>query len=320
MICLYAPLRWWERLRYDRKIRATEVKAPVFILGHQRSGTTYLHYLLGRDPQFGYLSVKESFMPWVYLTAKRHLEWMLGRNMPDQRPMDNLRLGMDLPTEPEYALGNMTTSTMLSGYMFPTQLREVFQKTVLFDDEQAKMDWKQAMKFFMQKLTLHHGGKRILTKAPEDLGRVKEILEVFPDAKFIHIYRDPYRVYFSTERLYEITLPLVALEYVSGDLVKDFIVTAYRDSFLKYFEHRKLIPEGNLVEIKYEDFVGNEMETLRRAYLPLGLDFVTAAPHIKAEVKSYEGYQTNSYNYDTKRMEEIYAAWEPIFKELGYSK
>ncbi|MFM1875758.1 MAG: hypothetical protein RL266_1495, partial [Bacteroidota bacterium] len=90
IICLYAPLRWWERLRYDRKIRATEVKAPVFILGHQRSGTTYLHYLLGRDPQFGYLSVKESFMPWVYLTAKRHLEWMLGRNMPDQRPMDNL--------------------------------------------------------------------------------------------------------------------------------------------------------------------------------------------------------------------------------------
>lgn len=320
MICLYAPLRFWERLRFDRRIRETKVKSPVFILGHQRSGTTYLHYLLGRDPQFGYLSVKESFMPWIYLTAKRHLEWMLGRNMPDQRPMDNLRLGMDLPTEPEYALGNMTVSTMLAGYMIPSQLKEVFKKTVLFEDETAKKEWQAALRYSMQKLTLLHGGKRILSKAPEDLGRVKEILEVFPDAKFIHIYRDPYRVYFSTERLYEITLPLVALQYVKDYDVKRFIVEAYRDSFTRYFEARKLVPEGNLVEIKYEDFIGNEMEMLREAYQSLGMDFEAASRHINAEVKSYEGYQTNKYEYDSKRMEEIYTAWEPIFKELGYSK
>lgn len=320
MICLYTPLRFWERLRFDKKIRETKVKSPVFILGHQRSGTTYLHYLLGQDPQFGYLSVKESFMPWIYLTAKQHLEWMLGRNMPDQRPMDNLRLGMDLPTEPEYALGNMTTSTMLAGYMVPSQLKNAFRKTILFEDEQAKKEWKQALKYSMQKLTLLHEGKRILTKAPEDLGRVKEILEVFPDAKFVHIYRNPYRVYFSTERLYGITLPMVAWEYVSEEVVKDFIIYAYREMFNRYFEAKKLIPEGNLVEINYEDFIGNEMEMLRKAYQTLGLNFESAEPYIKAEVKSYEGYQTNKYEYDPERMEEIYAAWKTAFEELGYSK
>ncbi|MBI1286053.1 MAG: hypothetical protein GC178_00580 [Flavobacteriales bacterium] len=320
MICLYAPVRWWERLRFDRKIRETKVKSPVFILGHQRSGTTYLHYLLGRDPQFGYLSVKESFMPWIYLTAKRHLEWMLGRSVPTKRPMDDLRLGLDLPTEPEYALGNMTVSTMLAGYMLPSQLKSVFRKTVLFEDEQAKKEWIATLKYSMQKLTLLHGGKPILTKAPEDLGRVKEILEVFPDAKFVHIFRDPYRVYFSTERLYEITLPLVALEYVADDVVKDFIVYAYREMFNRYFEAKKLIPQGNLVEIKYEDFIGNEMETLRAAYQTLGLDFESAAPHIKKEVKSYEGYQTNKYEFDPHRMEEIYSAWEGVFKKLGYEQ
>ena len=179
MVCLYAPVRWWESIRYDRKIRETQVKSPVFVLGHQRSGTSYLQYLLGRDPQFGYMSVKESFMPWIYLTAKRHLEWMLGRSIPDKRPMDNLRLGLDLPTEPEYALGNMTVSTMLAGYMIPSQLKTVFRKTVLFEDEPAKKEWKAALKYSMQKLTFLHKGKRILNKAPEDLGRVKEILEVF---------------------------------------------------------------------------------------------------------------------------------------------
>lgn len=320
MVCIYAPVRWWERLRFDKKIRETEVKSPVFILGHQRSGTTYLHYLLGRDPQFGYLTVKESFMPWIYLTAERHLEWMLGRNLPDKRPMDNLKLGLDLPTEPEYALGNMTVSTMLAGYMIPTQLHEVFRKTVLFEDDNAKQEWKGALKYFMQKLTFLHGGKRILTKAPEDLGRVKEILEVFPNAKFIHIHRDPYRVFFSTERLYGITLPMVALGHISEEQVREFIIYSYKAMFDRYFEAKKLIPKGNLAEVRYEDIVGDEMETLRKVYGQLGLDFDAAAPQIRSEVKSYEGYRTNTYNYDQETMERVYEAWEPVFKELGYGK
>ena len=319
MIMLYTPLIWWERFLWNKRIRETKVKAPVFILGHQRSGTTYLHYLLGKDPQFGFLSVKESFMPWLYLSFEKMLQRMLGNRMPDKRPMDNLRLSVDMPTEPEYSIGNMSWASMLPGYMFPKIMYWSFRQFVLFDDAKAKKEWQRAFKYFMQKLSLKHGGKQLIIKAPENLSRIEAILEVFPDAKFIHIYRDPYRVYFSTERLYGITLPMVALQHWPKEVVNDFIVKSYRDMFLKYFETRKLIPEGNLVEIKYEDFIGNEMDTLREAYQNLGLDFESAAPHIKDEVKSYEGYKTNKYEYDPNKMKEIYAAWEPIFKELGYS-
>ncbi|MFT4595204.1 MAG: hypothetical protein ACI9UR_001169 [Bacteroidia bacterium] len=320
MILLYAPLIWWERFRWDKKIKETEVKAPVFILGHQRSGTTYLHYLLGKDPSFGFLSVKESFMPWLYLSFEKMLQRMLGNRMPSKRPMDNLRLSVDMPTEPEYSLGNMTWATMLPGYYFPKMLYSVFSRNVLFGDEKAEKAWQESFKYFMQKLTLKHGGKQLVIKSPENLSRVKSILEVFPDAKFIHIYRDPYRVYFSTERLYGITLPMIALQHWDEKVVPDFILKSYKEMFLKYFESKKQIPEGNLVEIKYEDFIGNEMETLRKAYTTLGLDFEQASPHIQSEVKSYEGYQTNKYEYDKQRMEEIYSAWEPVFKELGYEK
>lgn len=295
------------------------MKAPIFIIGHQRSGTTYLHYLLGRDSQFGFLTVKESFMPWIYLTAERHLEWMLGRKMPETRPMDNLKLGLDLPTEPEYALGNMTVSTMLSGYMVPSRLYSVFRKTVLFEDACDKEEWKGALKYFMQKLTLKNDGKQLIIKAPENLGRVKEILEVFPDAKFIHIHRDPYRVYFSTERLYGITLPLVAMQYCSEDVVKEFIIRSYREMFDRFFEARKLIPAGNLTEIRYDDLIGGELCELERVYTELGLDgFEAAKPFIKQEVKVYENYQTNTYNYPPERMAEIYKQWKGVFDELGY--
>ncbi|MBK6830125.1 MAG: sulfotransferase [Flavobacteriales bacterium] len=49
MIVLNAPVRWLERLRFGRRISKAVVKAPVFILGHPRSGTTHLHYVMSRD-------------------------------------------------------------------------------------------------------------------------------------------------------------------------------------------------------------------------------------------------------------------------------
>lgn len=320
MVLFYTPLIWWERLKWDKTIKAVEVKAPVFILGHQRSGTTYLHYLLGKDPQFGYLSVKESFMPWLYLTFQKMLNRMLGDKMPSKRPMDNLRLSVDMPTEPEYSIGNMTWSSMLPGYYFPKLFYWSFRQFVLFDNKEAKHEWQKALKYFMQKLTIRHGGKQLIIKAPENLSRVEAILEVFPDAKFIHIYRDPYRVYFSTERLYTITLPMVALQHWQQEVVNEGVVKSYRDIFLKYFETKGQIPFGNLAEIKYEDFIGNEMETLHEAYKKLNLPFENAAPHIQKEVRSYEGYKTNTYDYDSEKMKQIYAAWEPVFRELGYEK
>ena len=320
MILFYTPLIWWERLRWGKKIKETEVRAPVFILGHQRSGTTYLHYLLGKDPQLGFLSVKESFMPWLYLSFEKMLQRMLGNRMPDKRPMDNLRLSVDMPTEPEYSIGNMTWSSMLPGYYFPKLFYWSFRQFVMFDDAEAKKEWQKALKYFMQKLTIRHGGKQLIIKAPENLSRVEAILEVFPDAKFIHIYRDPYRVYFSTERLYTITLPMVALQHWPQEVVNEGVLKSYKDMFLKYFESRKQIPEGNLVELKYEDFIGNEMDLLREAYQKLGLEFEVAEPHIRSEVRSYEGYKTNKYEYDSEKMAQIYAAWEPVFKELGYEK
>lgn len=317
--CLMYPVILWERWRYDRKIRATEVKAPVFILGHQRSGTTYLHYLLGRDPQFGHLTVKESFMPWVYLTSEAILRRIYQRALPETRPMDNLRMGLDLPTEPEYSLGNMTPSTMVPGYYFPRTLKEVFRKNVLFRDKAAKKEWQRTLRYFMQKLTYRHGGRQLVIKSPENTARVKEILEVFPDARFIHISRNPYTVYFSTERLYSITLPMVTFQHCEAGHVKDYILYSYREMMEKYLEERSLIPEGQLAEIRYEDLIGNELAVLEQAYRDCGLTgFDTARPHIASEVRSYSDYRTNEYTYPEQRKKEVFASWGHIFKQLGY--
>ncbi|NJM24913.1 MAG: sulfotransferase [Bacteroidia bacterium] len=42
-IAINAPLQAYEYWRYKKAIAATPVEKPLFILGHHRSGTTFLH-------------------------------------------------------------------------------------------------------------------------------------------------------------------------------------------------------------------------------------------------------------------------------------
>ena len=79
------------------------------------------------------------------------------------------------------------------------------------------------MSFFVKKLNYKHAGKRILLKSPSNTGRVKEILDLYPDACFIHIHRDPFEVYQSNEKLYEKILPLLGFQKVENKFTLRFL-------------------------------------------------------------------------------------------------
>ena len=43
------------------------------------------------------------------------------------------------------------------------------------------------------------------------------------------------------------------------EVFEDAIVDMYKKMFKKYFEERKLIPEENLVEVRYEEFIASPL-------------------------------------------------------------
>src|ERR1043165_9972203 len=53
-VLLNVPFQLFEQLWFNKKIKNTKVAPPVFILGHPRSGTTFLQYVLSKDPNFAY--------------------------------------------------------------------------------------------------------------------------------------------------------------------------------------------------------------------------------------------------------------------------
>jgi len=95
---LNSVLYRYVQLRHGRRIRAAKIdQPPVFIIGHWRSGTTYLHELMVRDERFAFPTTYECFAPHHFLSSRRWAPFLMKGVIPEKRPMDNMPAGFDLP-------------------------------------------------------------------------------------------------------------------------------------------------------------------------------------------------------------------------------
>ena len=122
-----------QRLLYNHRIRKVEVKAPVFILGHWRSGTTHLQYLLSQDPQWTHHDNFQSVLFNVALLTRGFLKPWTFKQFPTTRRMDNMKISPDKPGEEEIAFGAVTHRSGLHSLFFPKN-RSYFEKYLFPSD------------------------------------------------------------------------------------------------------------------------------------------------------------------------------------------
>jgi hypothetical protein len=312
--------RIYEDIRYTKAIKKVTIKNPVFIIGYPRSGTTFLHYLLSKDPQFSYCATYQVLMPNIFLTLGKFLEKFLKVFLPKTRLIDNLKMGTLLPKEEEFAMAAISDASIINGFYFPENINQYFRRYVLFEEsEKYENEWKKKILFFLQKVNLKQQNKRLLVKSPFNTGRIKQILEIFPDAKFIHIHRNPYEVYYSNEKLYETLLPLLSFHKIENKTMEKFILDSYRLTYEKYLDELSLVEQGRISTISYENLVKDPMPTLKKVYRELGLNnFAEASPQIEFELSSYKNYRTNTHLMEDEVKRKIYKEWEIFFKVYGY--
>ena len=102
LLSLLQPL---EDARY-RKIADKPLEMdPVFILGHWRSGTTFVHNVFSCDKHFGYNTTYQTVFPNLMLWGQPFFKKNMSFLMPDKRPTDNMELKVDLPQEEEVCFG-----------------------------------------------------------------------------------------------------------------------------------------------------------------------------------------------------------------------
>ena len=323
MTALLSPFRWYEAIKFNKKLEDVDIPKTLFIIGHFRSGTTFLHYLMGQDRNLAYVSTLETLAPEVFLGSERLFGEMVKKRLPNKRPMDDLEMHAGLPYEEEYAIANMGMQSFYHAWYFPKKWDYYFRKYVLFDgiDEREKQKWRNAYIRLLKKIAYKHDGKTILLKSPVNTGRIKELLEIFPDAKFLHIYRNPYRVYLSTWKLYKKILPIFSFQHIDMEELDTNILNFYRETYKKYLRERHMIPEGNLLEISYETFYTGPLKNLEVIYDELSIgDFREAEPYFRKFVEKYADYKPDSYEMKEEVREKVYREWKFAFDAFGYDE
>lgn len=314
-----------QRLLFSRRVRkiSFEKDPPLFILGLWRTGTTHLHYLMAQDVRFGYLKNHQAFTMNFSLLSLDKLNKVLSIFVPGKRPQDDVKVTLDDPAEEEQPFCTMTTRSSIHSFWFPRN-KTYFKRYHLFEDitEKEKNAWKEDYLFLLKNISFYNKKKRLLLKNPHNTGRVKELLELFPDAKFIFIHRDPYTVFRSTKKLYNRMISSQMLQHYSQGEIEKSILNDNAKVLQKYLREREMIPKGQLIEIGFDELENSPLDTMESIYDELGLDgLAEARPAMKAYLDSVKQYKRNVYRpLPSSTLKKVNSAWDFMFEEFGYEK
>ena len=270
-------------------LRRTEVREPVFCVGHARSGTTYLHRLMAKDDRFSVVMLYEMLFPSLLekrllrllfradevlfgQRVRRRIEEAEDRAFAETNDMH--RTGFFSPEEDDFLL----TCSMASGAwiaLFPYMGRFDFYHL----DRWSPARRRTVMEFYKQcvRRQLVLNGRSVhLSKNPTFCGRIDTLIEVFPDAKFVVLMRNPYETIPSLLKMLQTSWRLRGhdeqLITESLTLLADQSYHSYRHPIDVLARH----PEIRSCMVDYRTLVAEPGETMRHVYDSLDLDLPTA--------------------------------------------
>ena len=252
--------------------RGHAVEAPIFILGHYRSGTTHLHELLATDNRFASPNRYQTFNPRTFLLTERWLR-AFGRAIHVAPPGSGRRSGLHgaypaiaihglvLPSQPA-GLPSLSHVSRRSGL----GSRGVVECLALFPEGRHAQDRPAADS---QIATAHS------PRAPDS--------ECLPDRSLHSHSARPYTVFSSTMGLLRAVHPVFRLQRAQASSARDSVLETYTEMYEAYFADRALVPPGQLVEIAYEDLERDRLGQLEMIYERLNMgDFNEVRPALGA--------------------------------------
>jgi hypothetical protein len=307
-------------LRRGRRIRETTIdEPPIFIIGHWRSGTTYLHELMVRDERLAFPTTYECFAPHHFISSNSWAPFLMRGVIPEKRPMDNMPAGFDLPQEDEFALAAMGAPTPYMKMAFPNHPPPHMEFFNMQGADPADVKrFGDALVWFVKSLTLKKK-KRLIMKSPPHTGRIEFLSRLFPGAKFIHISRHPYSVIPSTQRLWKALDAAQCFHYPRHEHLNEYIFECFDRMYAGYEDQRGRLPPGSLCEVRYENLTADPVGELRRVYEELDLgDFEPIRKAIEEHAEAKRDYQKNRHTLDAELQAMINERCADYMQRYGY--
>ncbi|MEQ8791596.1 MAG: sulfotransferase [Pirellulaceae bacterium] len=315
-----------DRSVYGRRVEQTELTAPpVFIIGHWRTGTTLLHELLARDERFACANTYQCMAPHHFLLTENLLSRVFRLLAPARRPMDDMPAGVERPQEDDIALLALGAPTPLRRVVFPNELlRDADMQSAdmpgadmpgadMIDgdesDEESMAHWREAMSQWLKRLTTRHQ-KRLLLKSPPHTGKIAQLAELFPGAKFIHLVRSPHEVFDSTRRLWRALDQASGMQIAHHRDLDEQVFTTLRRMYTAFERQRPRIAADNLCDVAYEHLIADPLGEAERIYTHLALgDFTPCRPPMTAYLSTLRNYRPNRHQLDAALRRKIDHRW-----------
>ncbi|MFH1532434.1 MAG: AMP-binding protein [Pseudomonadota bacterium] len=325
--------------------RAAGFSGPLFVIGHQRSGTTLLHRLLARDPRVRTMKLHEMLLPAT--SAQRALGGVVGLDAllggslgrwfsrAQERklgPMDPIhRIRLDEVEEDEFVLWTVYASAMCVNdspiSTGDSRLDEVRDFHAWEPAEQVRtLAWYRACitKKAHREPTADGSPPLAVSKNPAFSQKIPQLLKTFPDAMFVSLVRNPVETIPSRLSL----VREIWRRRFPGfeDMRAEQVETILADSFRTYlFTERDLadVPAGRKLILTYDEFAASPGRAVTGIYRHF--DLPGPPPELEDELGRLDGAQqarTSGHRYSLSEFglteDRIRAALAPVFGKYRF--
>ena len=316
------PIATLERfITAHRLSSAPELEAPVFIIGHWRSGTTHTHNLMARSSQFGWISPLATGIPGEILTLGTWLRPWLEKMLPEDRMVDQVAVNPDSPQPDEIPLANMQPLSVFHALYFPHFFQKHFDKGVFLKgcSEAEISRWQTLMVEFLRKIAIQQGKCRLLIKNESYTARVALLGSIWPEAKFIHVHRNPYEVYVSTVNYYRRLLPTMAFQSFDHVDIESFVLDTYPRVMRRCLKDTAQLPREQFIEIGFKELTSAPVNTLERIYDQLQLpNWENDRRGAEEYLDTIRHYKRNKFTMASDDIKRVRSAWGDYATRWGY--
>jgi len=111
------------------------------------------------------------------------------------------------------------------------------------------------------------------------------------------------------------------LQEIDPGRVEENVLTFYEVLLRRFAEDRARIPEGRLVEVRFDDLEDSPMSVLQRVYQALDIPgFDVARKSMQSYLDSVSDYRKNRYELDDAAIKNVNKRWGFVFDTWGYDR
>ena len=287
-----------EAFRRQPEVREREIRAPMFLTGLPRSGTSALFNLLAADPAARPLLLWEGIFPdpnWELAPGEEDPRYRamraVSQQMREKNPEFTKAHFADADTPEECVL--LHAFALDGGQLGYELLYEPYASWF------AEHDLRPLYRYYADLLRLldwQRPGERWLLKTPSHLWALDALVETFPDCSIVWNHRDPAACIASISSM----IWMIASDRVeaTAEAFGPLVLAHYADSMDRGLAVRARLDEARFVDVDYDALVKDNLGAVEQVYRHFGLPFETAKGEIEAYSASHPKDQHGRHEYD----------------------